>query len=127
MYFLDGVKPNQPKLTAFGIKPSKNFAAADITKRICNMITTDLQPISIVEDAGFCSLLSFAFPEYTIPSRTAITKAIEKEYFRKKELLLHQLSTVKSVKIQNIEYFQGHRLQSISNTTYPLGTEVSVT
>ena len=33
------------------------------------MIVKDLQPFSIVEDAGFQGLMKHTFPQYNIPSR----------------------------------------------------------
>jgi hypothetical protein len=41
-----------------------------INKAIMEMIALDIQPFSLVEDAGFVRLLKLLQPKYTIPSRT---------------------------------------------------------
>lgn len=41
----------------------------DIDEKIMALFTLDFQPFRIVEDQGFRSLINFAFPHYTIPSR----------------------------------------------------------
>ena len=46
--------------------------AEEISRRIAEMIARDLQPISIVEWAGFKHLLSYLEPGYCIPSHTHI-------------------------------------------------------
>ncbi|XP_065642414.1 E3 SUMO-protein ligase ZBED1-like [Hydra vulgaris] len=48
---------------------STNPKAIKITRLIAEMICTDNQPVSIVENPGFKRLLQFLEPRYTIPSR----------------------------------------------------------
>ena len=45
------------------------------------MIALDSQPISIVDDVGFCRLLSLLEPRYTIPSRKYISEKIIPQVF----------------------------------------------
>ncbi|XP_064414915.1 E3 SUMO-protein ligase ZBED1-like [Latimeria chalumnae] len=54
--------------------------AEKVTKLICNMITTDMLPISVVEGTGFRALMSFVEPEYRVPVRQTVTSLIEKCY-----------------------------------------------
>ncbi|XP_062549981.1 uncharacterized protein LOC134214670 [Armigeres subalbatus] len=51
-----------------------------IDDAIAFMIVKDYQPISIVEDEGFVSLLKLLAPRYRIPQRRAITKIIDSKY-----------------------------------------------
>ena len=44
-----------------------------IDSSIINLITTDLQPLSIVEDSAFTGLMKFLDPKYQLPSRTWIS------------------------------------------------------
>ncbi|XP_064414839.1 E3 SUMO-protein ligase ZBED1-like [Latimeria chalumnae] len=75
---------NQTTLTAFvsaGSSRKCNTRRAEkVTKLICNMITTDMLPISVVEGTGFRALMSFVEPEYRVPVRQTVTSLIEKCY-----------------------------------------------
>ena len=44
------------------------------------MIVTDLQPLSIVEDAGFKKLLETVDSSYQLPSRSMITRRLPELY-----------------------------------------------
>lgn len=46
--------------------PRDRHKAKKITERVIEFITLDDQPITVVENKGFCQLLE---PEYTLPSR----------------------------------------------------------
>lgn len=48
-----------------------------ITHQIAKMIAMDLQPLSMVEDAGFRELIQLLVPHYVMPSRGSIRKRIE--------------------------------------------------
>ncbi len=41
--------------------------ARDITRSLAKMIVTDLQPVSMVEDAGFHHFMKAVDPRYNIP------------------------------------------------------------
>nr|XP_014351682.1 PREDICTED: zinc finger BED domain-containing protein 4-like [Latimeria chalumnae] len=74
---------NQTTLTAFVSGSSRKCntqGAEKLTKLICNMITTDMLPISVIEGTGFCALMSFVEPEYRVPVRQTVTSLIEKCY-----------------------------------------------
>ena len=60
--------------------------ARQITDLIVDWLTTDLHPLSVVNDEGFRHL-SFSAPGYKLPSRTHVAKLIkERHVLRKKEL-----------------------------------------
>ena len=48
------------------------------------MITRDIQPISIVDDIGFLSVLKEAEPRYIVPCRTTIMRRIDDLYVSEK-------------------------------------------
>lgn len=52
--------------------------AESITQGICRMIEKDMMPIRMVEGEGFKELINIVQPRYSIPSRSAITRRIEK-------------------------------------------------
>ena len=61
--------------------------ARQITDLIVDWLTTDLRPLSVVNDEGFRHLLSFLAPGYKLPSRTHVAKLIkERHVLGKKEL-----------------------------------------
>jgi hypothetical protein len=82
---------NQPPLSQYGFDVTKIKTKEDITLMICQMIIRDLQPISIVEDDGFCKLLHFFQPDYQVPCRDTITKRIEKIFFDEELHLINNL------------------------------------
>lgn len=67
--------------------------AEGITQRICNMVTTDMLPINVVNGQGFREVIKYIEPGYNIPSRTTITTHVEASYVRKKAELKTQLAT----------------------------------
>lgn len=54
--------------------------AEDITRGICKMIVSDMQPISIVDDSGFRALLEILEPGYKIPDRRTIDQRLKALY-----------------------------------------------
>jgi hypothetical protein len=63
----------QPKLSEFmatkAMMSSESPKAKRLTNNIVKMICLDLQPLSMVEDSGFRSLMSEAEPRFVIPTR----------------------------------------------------------
>ena len=61
-------------------------------------IAVDVQPYSVVEDAGFKNLLGILEPRYTIPSRKfSSTKVIPEMYDATRARVQSELNDVKSV------------------------------
>ena len=54
--------------------------AAALTDGILNMLVTDMRPLSMVEDEGFRQMIYVLNPGYTLPSRTHLTKLMERKY-----------------------------------------------
>jgi hypothetical protein len=82
---------SQPLLSQYGFDVTKIKTKEDITLMICLMIIRDLQPISIVEDDGFCKLLHFFQPDYQLPWCDTITRRIEKIFFDEELHLIKNL------------------------------------
>ncbi|XP_070404635.1 E3 SUMO-protein ligase ZBED1 [Nothobranchius furzeri] len=84
----------QPTIAmALGRRVCDSTKAEGITQRICNMVTTDMLPINVVEGQGFQELIKYVEPGYNIPSRTTITTRLEASYAKKKTELRTQLAT----------------------------------
>lgn len=59
------------------------------------MIVRDMQPASVVEDTGFCNLLSVLDPRYTPPSRRTIMRSLlPKRESSVRERVLHELEGI---------------------------------
>ena len=66
-----------------------------IDKALINMIITDLQPVSIVQDKGFIDFLTVLDPKYTAPSRrTLMHNQLPQLYISRQELLLQELALI---------------------------------
>ena len=64
------------------------------------MIATDLQPISIVEDAGFIKYTSLLDPQYELPSRRTISrKLLPEKYMSAKQSLKQKLQKVSPISL----------------------------
>ena len=61
------------------------------------MITTDLQPLSIIEDNGFVALLKFLDPKYQLPSRKIFKKWLENKYEEATSNVKNELANVRKV------------------------------
>ncbi|KAK7901339.1 hypothetical protein WMY93_018108 [Mugilogobius chulae] len=82
----------QPTINAMLAQSRCSDAKAEsITQGICHMIEKDMMPISMVEGPGFRELMSLVQPSYKMPSRSAITRRIEKRYEDKKNTVKEQL------------------------------------
>ena len=62
-----------------------------------DLITTDLQPLSIVENSGFVALLKFLNPKYRLPSRKLLKIWVANKYEEAKRNVKDELSRVKKV------------------------------
>jgi len=65
-------------LTAIKFRPVDKSCAELITQSICQMITMDMLPFSMVENKGFRKLMSVIEPDYKVPCRNTIIVRIEK-------------------------------------------------
>jgi hypothetical protein len=66
----------------------KRHYDSDVRRFIVELIITDLQPISIVEDDGFRLYTDRAFPGTKIPSRKTVIDDIVKLHTAKKEVCI---------------------------------------
>ncbi|XP_034023456.1 zinc finger BED domain-containing protein 1-like [Thalassophryne amazonica] len=92
----------QPTIdSSFVMKLAQTSACAKaITNAIGLFIAADLQPYSVVENAGFKHLISVLEPRYSIPSRSHLTtKLLPSMYEDAKENVLTGLSTAELVAI----------------------------
>ena len=64
-----------------------------ITELLLAMITRDLQPISIVEDKGFCDLVSFLEPGYKMPCRKTVKQLLTAKHEKAQEHLKHKVQS----------------------------------
>nr|XP_023657625.1 zinc finger BED domain-containing protein 4-like [Paramormyrops kingsleyae] len=75
-----------------------NPKAKAITEKLLNFIILDDQPLSVVENVGFSSLLEHLEPRYNLPSRKYISEtAIPELYNRVSSRLAAQLENVKAM------------------------------
>ena len=105
--------PSTSKSTAPGMQPSITVAmqkqkvydindprAKAISKHIGTMIVKDLQPFSIVEDAGFQGLMKHIVPQYNIPSRRYfVDNVIGELYHDTRAKLVSSISSVKQLSL----------------------------
>ncbi len=56
---------------------------ASIDQALINMIVTDMQPVSIVEDKGFNKFVKVLDPKYSTPSRRTIMREHLPKMFEK--------------------------------------------
>ena len=62
-----------------------------IDEAVLKIITTDLQPLSVVEDAGFQSLLHLIDPRYQLPSRKTVTRMLPDGYAKRVKKIKQEL------------------------------------
>ena len=103
--------PCTSKSTAPGVHPSITIAlqkqrvydindpcAKAISKHIGTMIVKDLQPFSIVENAGFQGLMKHIVPQYNIPSRRYfVDNVIGELYHDTRAKLVSSINSVKQL------------------------------
>lgn len=93
----------QPTISSsFAIKlPQTSARAKAITNAIGLFIAADLQPYSVVENAGFKHLISVLEPRYSMPSRSHLTtKVLPSMYEDVKEKVLGGLSNAELVALR---------------------------
>lgn len=75
-------------------KPTSNEKCT-IDGLVLNMIVQDMQPLSVVENEGFRSLITRLDPRYEIVSRSHLTNVLLPDRYKdEKEKLIHELSTI---------------------------------
>lgn len=96
-----GINNEAPKydLSHFGfqISPLKKFSEKEIRAKIIEMIVLDLEPISVVDNIGFKRFVNCAWPEFSIPSRTTVSRLIEGDYESKIDIVKNELSNVRFI------------------------------
>lgn len=70
-----------------------------IDSLVTDLIITDLQPLSIVEDSGFIALLQFLDPKYRLPSRKLLKNWINEKYKEAKNKIQLELDNINKVYI----------------------------
>ncbi|XP_038124278.1 E3 SUMO-protein ligase ZBED1-like isoform X2 [Cyprinodon tularosa] len=70
-----------------------------IDEAVMNMIITDCQPLSLVEDKGFRELVQLLEPSYVLPCRKAIKTMISQRYEEKKEQIKKELKSAAAVSL----------------------------
>ena len=100
------MKTYQPTvLRTFEMKEREKYKPTEFKKKkiddlILQMVTMDLQPISIVEDRGFKELLNFIDPRYPMVSRKHLTQTLlPTKYHEEKTKLMMNLSKTDFVSI----------------------------
>ena len=68
-----------------------------IDKLILNLIVTDFQPFSIVEDKDFTQLMKYLDPKYVLPSTKTLKKLLTEKYEKQKEEVKKELHDVDHV------------------------------
>ncbi|CAB4011938.1 zinc finger BED domain-containing 1-like [Paramuricea clavata] len=68
-----------------------------IDDAVLKMITSDLQPLSVVEDAGFQSLLHLLDPRYKLPSRRTMTRMLPDMYSKRVKEIKQELEQISHV------------------------------
>ena len=93
----------QTTMTDFAAKRAiKSCGAAQseaITSLLIGWVTTNMRPLSVLNDSGLQSLLQHLEPGYTVPSRTYVSTAIGKRHNEGKSELCALLKEVPAVAI----------------------------
>ena len=63
--------------------PADNVKAKAITGKLLNFIVLDDQPLSVVENEGFCSLMEHLQPRYSLPSRRYLSETVLPELYQR--------------------------------------------
>lgn len=90
----------QTKLSTFIKRPVAVVREKKINDFIFKMIVKDLQPFSVVEDAGFKDLINYLEPGYKIPSRYLLSNTLlDAQYSEVQKKLKEELESAKYVSI----------------------------
>jgi hypothetical protein len=95
----------------------KKVSDLDVHSYIVDFICEDLQPISMVEDRGFCKFVARAFGEVKIPSRATVNKEIEKLHKQLKDKLLVELKMVNHIGMITDAWSAKHSQKSYETIT----------
>ena len=78
--------------------PKDSAKCKKLDNALVEMITTDMQPLSIVQDSGFKKYTSILDPRYELPSRRTITRTmLPKKYTDIKQMLQEKLKKLTSI------------------------------
>lgn len=89
----------QTKLSAF-IKRPVGVVREKKNDLIFKMIALDLQPFSVVEDAGFKDLINYLEPGYKMPSRYILSNILlDAQYSQVQKKLIEELESAKYVSL----------------------------
>ncbi|XP_045766856.1 E3 SUMO-protein ligase ZBED1-like [Maniola jurtina] len=92
--------PQQTKLSAFIKRPVGVVREKKINDLIFKMIVLDLQPFSVVEDAGFKNLINYLEPGYKMPSRYILSNTLlDAQYAEVQKKLKEELESAKYISI----------------------------
>lgn len=81
-----------------GKLPADNVKAKAITQKLLNFIVLDDQPLSVVENVGFRSLIEYLQPRYSLPSRRYLSEtALPELYNRVSSKLAQKLKGVSTL------------------------------
>ena len=112
---VDKMETSSPSIKGF-LTPTKTtltmVRSAEIDRRIAAFIARDCRPISTVDGEGFCELINFMEPDYTVKSRATTTTQIKRMYDNGVTKLKDLLSQAEHVafttdlwtSVQNIAY-----------------------
>lgn len=64
---------------------------------IIDLITIDLQPLSIVENTAVVALIKFLDPKYHLPSSKVLKEWLKRRYEETREAIKRELDSVKKV------------------------------
>ncbi|KAJ8886899.1 hypothetical protein PR048_013111 [Dryococelus australis] len=111
---------NQPTLSQkyeriIKFKPH-DYRAQKVTKLITEMICLDMQPLPVVENAGFKRLINHLEPWYTFPSRTVSSNKYLNEMFAELSICVSgELLIVQYVSI-NTDFWTSCAINDMSDT-----------
>lgn len=98
--------------------PMDHPRSKKITQLVAEMICTDLQPYSMVEDKGFRNLLKYLVPNYRIPSRKHFSeKVVPLMYESIKEKVKYDLANEKYICLTTDGWTCQHTMNSFFSLT----------
>ena len=117
-----GTATSQPTLAEFATRkrqwPIDSCEARRIHEAIALMIAADVQPYSVVEDAGFKNLLHILEPRYKVPSRKFFsTKILPEMYEAVKARVQSDIDAAKSICLTTDTWTSQNTTQSFLSLT----------